>query len=336
MSQPASTKPSSSGRLAQRLLQEVDSSILVWFRLVVGVTVFFWAQSFLADNKYVPMFLEPRFLFKYPGFYWVKLWPGEGIYWHFVITKVAAICLALGLLTRVSAAVCCLATAYVLLVERQIYVNHYYLLSCASALLVFMPAGRRFSIDALIGYQRRENTFPRWQLWLMRFQLGLPYVGGGIAKLNADWLAGQPAGIMVSQRTDLPVLGPLLSLDGAAHVLTFGGLFYDLLVVPMLLCRWTRWPAVGLSLIFHLTNAATLSIGVFPWFMLATLVVFFPVQTVPNRVRTFLGQPPVPPQPAMSQRKTTASTRAGWYLAGTYVVIQLLLPLRPWIFPGDA
>ena len=323
----------------------VDSAILIWLRIVVGVTIYFWAVSYtkhvphvqdgvtLLKPLYESAFLEPNFLFKYWGFQWVRLWPGQGIYWHFVVTKVAAILLAVGLLTRVSAAVLCGSIAYVLLVERQIYVNHYYLLSCVAGLLVCLPAGRRFAIDAVLGIERTQHVFPRWQLWLIRFQLGIPYVFGAIAKLNYDWLHGQLAGIILSSRSDMPVVGPYLTMTGAKELMSYGGIFYDLLVVPMLLYKPTRWLAVVLSLIFHLSNSQLLTIGVFPWFMLATLVVFFPPDTIPRLLRL---QSPANDEP--SQRLLTPSSwvsKAGLGLAISYVVIQLLLPVRPWLLPGN-
>ena len=110
----------------------------------------------------------------------------------------------------------------------------------------------------------------------------MPYVFGAIAKLNADWFQGQPSGIILSRHGDMPYVGEYLTTWTASMIMSYGGILYDALVVPMLLWRPTRWLAVVLSLIFHLTNATLLTIGVFPWFMLATLVVFFPPETLPN------------------------------------------------------
>ncbi len=341
--------------IRERMFDPVPSAIVVWVRIAVGITIYFWAGSFLkvvpyqADGieKTIPLyeavFLEPEFLFKYWGLEWVRLWPGKGIYWHFVVTQVAAICLAIGLLTRVSAAIVCGAIAYVLLVERQIYVNHYYLLSCAAGLLVFLPAGRSFAVDAAIGIEPRQQIMPRWQLWLLRFQLGMPYIFGAIAKLNSDWLAGQPAGIILSNRAEMPIVGPYLMMPGAKEVIAYGGLFYDLLIVPMLLYRRTRWLGVALSLVFHLTNSQLLSIGVFPWFMLATLIVFFPADAIPNLVARFGRR--AKPQPTSGEdlsstadesvKPTSRLGKLGLGLAILYVVIQLLLPIRPWVLPGN-
>lgn len=324
-------------RLRSHLWEPVDASPLIFFRLVFAVTAYFWAESFLVDQKYEAIFLAARFQFKYDGFEWVGLWPGEGIYWHFLFIKIAAVCLAVGFLSRLASAWIGFSIAYVLLVERAIYVNHYYLLACAGLMLALLPADRRLSLDAALGLARRSIWMSRWQLWLLRFQLGIPYVGGAIAKLNADWLGGQPAGMIVGQHLNHPWIGPLLRTPWAIDVFVYGGLLYDLLVVPMLLFRPTRWIGVALSVVFHLTNAITLQIGVFPWFMLASVIVFFPPQTLARRGRIFIGQPPDPPiaiSPPPSEHSRMA--RIGFLAALIYVIVQLLLPIRPWIYPGDA
>ena len=258
--------------LRERLFQPVDTAIMVLVRVGIGIAIYFWACSYTKvvgyDDIFLPLydpvFMKPRFLFKYAGFEWVKLWPGQGIYWHFVVTKIAAIFLVFGFLTRVSAGIMCASIAYVLLVERQIFLNHYYLLSCAAGLLVFLPAGRRWSIDSLVGIERMSVSMPTWQFWLVRFQLGIPYVFGAIAKLNHDWLAGQPGGIFLENKAGQPLVAAYLNVPNAGLLFSYGGLFYDLLIVPMLLYRRTRWIAILMSLGFHCTNSFLFHIGVFP------------------------------------------------------------------------
>ncbi|QDT03193.1 Vitamin K-dependent gamma-carboxylase [Rubripirellula lacrimiformis] len=317
----------------------VDSLILVWVRIVVAIAIYCWADSFLRNDQYLAIFVEPRFLFKYEPFQWVQRWTADGMWWHFAITKIAAVGLVFGLLSRVCAATLCFSIAYVLLVERQIYVNHYYLLSLTAGLLVFLPVGGRWSLDAWWGIQRRRRSFPRWQLWLLRFQLGLPYFYGAIAKLNGDWFRGQPGELIL--RTRFEVGGrPISELPGVVQGFAYSGFAYDLLVVPMLLWRPTRWLAVALSLVFHLTNAATLNIGVFPWFMLATMVVFFPPDTLGRRLRLFVGAKPVDPEVVRSCSSNAVrlnpSPRWATSLAWMYVIVHLLLPLRAAIYPGDS
>ena len=317
----------------------VDISLLVYLRIAVGITICFWAKSFLDNNLYAILFQQPRFLFKYAGFEWVKLWPGDGIYWHFVITMIAGIFMAVGFLTRISAAILCASIAYVLLVERSIYVNHYYLLSCVAGLFVFLPSDRAFSIDRLLGISRHQQTFARWQLWLLRFQFGIPYVFGAIAKLNLDWFGGQPSGIILSRYAQSSPLGDWLTRPGMAELMSYGGFFYDLLIVPMLLYRRTRLLGVLFSLCFHLTNSILLTIGVFPWFMLATLIIFFPSDSVTKLWNWLVGIRIEDIPRRVAERlpsKYSLVGRLGIGLAITYVIVQLLLPVRPWVLPGNA
>ena len=118
--------------------------------------------------------------------------------------------------------------------------------------------------------------------------------------------------------------------------MAYGGFLYDLLVVPMLFYRPTRWIAVALSVGFHVFNGLTLDIGVFPWFMLATLVVFFPIDTLRHRLNLFFGNKTDQVSTANAVHRPTAMAGLGAALASIYVIVNLLLPIRPWVYPGDA
>ncbi|QDT13113.1 HTTM domain-containing protein [Planctomycetes bacterium K23_9] len=356
--------------LRERLFDDIDSLVLVYVRVGIGIAIYFWAWFYTHpvdyDGEmlplYDPVFMKPRFLFKYAGFEWVKLWPGNGMGWHFFITKVAAITLAIGFLTRLSGAVLCGAIAYVLLVERQIYLNHYYLLSCLAGLMLFLPAGRRLSVDSFLGIEHKSQVFKRWQFWLLRFQVGIPYVYGAIAKMNSDWLAGQPAGIYLEQNRDVGLVDAYLQIPGAVLMFAWGGLLYDLLVVPMLMYRKTRWLAIAMSIVFHVTNSQIFNIGVFPWFMLIAIVVFFPEDSIAKLTHSTRAMAKVwlskysdtslsyrqafqsiqkneHPDPLklgdQGASSMTLFAKCGFAMAIVYVSVQLILPLRHWVLPGN-
>ncbi len=364
-------------------MRPVDAFPLAVFRIILAVTFWVWATKFLSDDNWRILFVDPHMLFKYAGFEWVEAWRGNGMWWHFQLTRCAAVCLGIGLFTRVSAATLALSMAYVILVERHIYNNHDYLLGCTAGLCVFLPCDARWSVAAKFrrwrtsrrktndrdSSQRRiteTGSMHRWQWWLLRFQLGVPYVFGGIAKLDSDWLAGQPAGMYLGPHTDLPVLGTLFEQPIAPIVMAYGGLFFDLTIVPGLMWRWTRPIAIAAALMFHLTNATIFQIGVFPWFMLATLFVFFPLKSLTrwtqrlsprkasnplveekenSNLPTGRNDPSVLQssligEPGMQGRRlrwSMLNARSRWaiQLAVVYVVIQLLLPIRPWVLPGN-
>ena len=60
------------------------------------------------------------------------------------------------------------------------------------------------------------------------------------------------------------------------YLISYGGLLFDLLIVPLLLWRRTRPLAFLVALAFHLTNWYLFNIGIFPWLMIAATLLFFP------------------------------------------------------------
>jgi hypothetical protein len=110
----------------------------------------------------------------------------------------------------------------------------------------------------------------------------------------------------------------------------YGGLLLDLLVVPFLLWRKTRPFAFAAIVLFHLMNARLFSIGIFPWFMIAATAVFFNPNW-PRHALNLLG---------LGQKSSDAPAKIklpnwGLTLLAVYVLLQILLPLRHFIIPGE-
>jgi hypothetical protein len=47
-----------------------------------------------------------------------------------------------------------------------------------------------------------------------------------------DRLLGQPMGLYLETKGDLPIIGPLLSLPWAGVLFSYGGIIFDLAIVP--------------------------------------------------------------------------------------------------------
>ena len=176
--------------------------------------------------------IEPPFLFKYAGFSWVHPWSGNGLYVHWILLGLFALFVAVGFLYRISAALFFLSHTYFFLLDQGRYVNHTYLISLFSFLLIFVPAHRAFSVDALFRPRLRSRAAPAWSLWLLRTQMGVVYFFAGVAKIAPDWLHGEPL------RTWLKQQGSLHE-EWAVYAASYGSLFVDLLIVPFLLWRRT-------------------------------------------------------------------------------------------------
>ena len=315
-----------------QLFQPVDNSSLTIFRLAFGIAVASYAWQTLTTPVLAADFIQPRLHLTFMGFEWVRPWPGDGMYLHFLALFVAGIGTALGLFYRWSAFILAVTFTHVFLIERTLYNNHYYLIVLLAWLANVIPLHRGWSLDSIRRPDRYAPRLPQWMLWLVRFQIGVVYVFGGIAKLNADWLRGQPMGMWLAAKSDLPEIGIWLPSSAIVPVFSVGGLLIDLLAVPLLLWRRSRLLMFALLIIFHVLNSLLFTIGLFPWLMIVATMIFFP----PDWPRQLFGIPDYFRDRANDARiEWTASRRVIAAFLGLYVAIQLLVPLRLHLAPGD-
>jgi vitamin K-dependent gamma-carboxylase len=322
----------------ERLFAPVDIATLVFFRVVFGLLNLRLILLLMGNVKMVDgrtptytyinrYFMQRDFNFKYYGFGWVEAWPGDFLYWHFAILAVLCVCIALGLFYRASMSLFCLGFTYVFLLEQARFMNHYYLICLFSMIMVFVPANRAFSLDAYFRPHIRSQTTPAWTVWLLRFQFGLVYFYAGIAKLDMDWLSGATVRLMMARRgvTD----------NTTIMLMSYSGLLFDLLIVPLLLWRRTRLLALIGALIFNVTNSYIFEIDIFPWFMIAGTLLFFSPDW-PRKTVSLLS--PITKQISLAPMVSTPLTsrqRLSVGLLWIYVTIQVLLPLRHHFYEGN-
>ncbi len=318
-----------------RLFEPVDIASAVFFRIAFAGIMLWHVLIFFRKDWIRLFFIEPAFHPSFYGFGWVKPWPGELMYVHFAVLGVAAAMMLVGLWYRVAAVVVWLAFTQTSLIDRTLFQNHYYLMSLASFLMIFIPAHRAFSVDALIRRGLRRDDVPAWTVWMLRFLVAIPYFYGGLAKLNPDWLRGWPLRIWLAERTDFPVIGRYFAEEWCVYFFTYAGLIFDLAVVPLLLWRPTRLPAFLAAVIFHVTNSQLFEIDVFPWMMIGSTLVYFPPswpRTVLRKLHLNPGEFTAPP----SDVPRASAARQTWTVAllGLFVAVQVLVPLRHYLYPG--
>ena len=332
------------GSPLRRLFAPVDVATLVWFRVAFGAIMLYQVWRYWA-NGWIERFVAPVVPFTFYGFDWVRAWPGHGMYWHFLGLGILAACIMLGLGYRIAAALFFVGYSYVFLLDPVRYQNHVYLVCLLGLLLVFVPAHRAFSADAWLRPAVRSDRAPAWSLWLLRAQLAMPYVFGGVAKLNEDWLRGEPLRMWLANRSDWPLVGPLFAQEPTVYAMGYGGLLLDLFVVPLLLWRRTRVFAVAAATAFHLSNVYLFNIGIFPWLMIAATALYFdpswPRRLI-DRARRMLGGRARPAgsaaqagPPAPTGDRLRPAERATVALLAAYLAIQVLLPLRHLLYPSN-
>ena len=336
--------------LYNALFVRVDIASLAVFRVAFGGLLIWEVARYWSSGAIAGMYVDPPFHFTYLGFDWIAAWPGNGMYIHFIVLAGLAFLIMIGLWYRISAILFFFGFTYLLLIDQAYYLNHFYLISLISLLLIFVPAHNAFSVDALIYGRERDETVPAWSLWLLRFQIGLVYFYGGIAKLNSDWLAAEPMRIWMAARPDFPLIGTWFTENWLVYSMSYGGLLIDLLAVPLLLWGRTRIFMLILLILFHTLNSELFAIGIFPWLMIAGTLIFFS----PSWPRPFL-QVATRYTPDCWPKSEEGPTRqrgrwSNWlggsrlnymrYLGvtvlGIYLALQVLVPLRHYLYSSHA
>lgn len=327
-------------RLNDRLFAPVDVASLAAFRILFGALMLVAVARFFVHGWIATYFIEPRNFFTYYGFAWVKPWPGIGMYVHFAMMAVFAVGVMVGFYYRASIVGFGLLFLYAHLIDKTNYLNHYYLIVCLCGLMALLPLDRAFSVRAWRQKGASSSaTVPAWMLWLLRAQLACVYIFGGIAKLKYDWLVdAQPLRMWLAANSEVSWFGGLFTKAWVAHVFSIAGAAFDLLVVPALLWARTRWLAYIALVFFHLMTARLFQLGMFPWIMMANSLLFLPVDW-PRRVRNWL---PIffrrrdPALPAMSAPvESHHPQRFVLPLLCLYMSIQIAMPLRHWLYPGN-
>ena len=323
-------------KLIDKLFEKVDISTIVLFRIFFGVIMLIEIYRFFENEWISKYWIKPHYNFPFWPFLSLEPLPGNGMYFLFIALGILALFITVGLYYRQSILFFFLGFTYVFLLEQTRYLNHFYLVSLISFVLIFIPASNSFSLDVKWLKKPKKNTVSRWCLWLLRFMIGLPFFFGGIAKINSDWLAGQPLQIWLAGDTDFPIIGKYFTEMWMILFMSYSGLLLDLLIVPFLLIKRTRIWAFLAGLSFHLMNAELFTIGIFPWFMIAATTLFFGSNW--PRILLYRLKGKMNKLPKIDQDidfKIEAKHRIKFIALVLWALIMILVPLRHFIIPGN-
>lgn len=323
--------------ILSHLQQPVSIAPLVTFRIVFGLLMAASLIRFMWKGWVDSVYAQPKFHFTYSGFEWVQPLGQTGMYLLFVLTTLAALCIAIGFWYRLAAIVFCLSFTYIELIDVTTYLNHYYFISLVSFLMIWLPANRSYAVDALLNPTRQRLQVPAWCIDILRFQMAIVYIFAGLAKLNADWLLeAQPLRTWLPAKSHLPIVGPLMYEAWVAYLFSWFGAFYDLFIVAFLMNRKTRPVAYGFVLLFHIATAVFFpGIGMFPYVMILCSLIFFSGKAH-ERILSLL--------PFYNKMLPQGGKRAFAFAPqyqrmlglgiAIYAIIQLVVPLRFLAYPG--
>lgn len=170
---------------------------------------------------------------------------------------------------------------------------------------------------------------PRWVLLVLILQVWIVYTYASVAKFYPDWLNASMAALLMESRKHYWLIGDLLQQDWVHWAIAYTGIFFDLLIVPLMLWKRTRLLGFVVSVLFHLFNSIVFQIGIFPYMSIAFALFFFSPETLRKRLL---------PKKKMYTGSEVIVTKHKNLIIGifsVYFLFQLGLPLRHWFFKDD-
>ncbi len=312
---------------------------LAVFRIALGLLLFgsivrFWSKGWI-DQLYI----QPKYFFSYYGFEFVKPL-GEFTYVIFAICAISALLVAIGLYYRAASVLLFLSFTYIELIDKSTYLNHYYFISMICLMMIFLPAHAYFSFDAVRNKKVSADYIPKWCIDSIKVFVCIVYVFAGLAKVNSDWLLeAQPLRIWLPAKNDLPLVGWIFNYTWVAYVFSWAGCLYDLSIPFLLSNKKTRLFAYIAVLIFHVLTAILFPIGMFPYIMIATALIFFSAEFHKKIIERLARLIRIPKNVlALNKAYAFNSATTSKVLIIAFVLflcVQVVLPMRHLIYPGE-
>jgi Vitamin K-dependent gamma-carboxylase len=284
-------------RLDELLGRRVSLRSLALLRVLTGPVVLLHLAPFLSDalqgRTYRDAFYEP-----YAG--WYPEVPDAVYTGLLCLAAAAAVAMSLGFLTRLATTTTFAIVTWNLFLSTTHFHNNRAYLVIVLGILALVPSGR-------------DPWGPAWPLWLLRFECAAIYGASGLSKLlDPDWFGGTVTWQRVVRARDelgaLPDWAVSILTDRAFHtgaakfiVLT------ELFIALGLWWRGTRYAAVWVAVVFHISIELSASVQVFSLLAIAVLVIW----AVPSTRDRVLRVDPA----AGGQRRLAAAVRRLDWLA---------------------
>ncbi len=327
-------------KIKKRLMEQVHIAPLVVFRIIfggmmLGSIIRFWLNGWIEQ-----LYIKPTFFFTYYGFEWVKPFSEIGMYSLFFIMALSAFFVMIGFKYKLSSLTFFLTFTYVELIDKTNYLNHYYFISIVALLMIFVPAGKYFSIDIFLNPKKKTTHIPYLFIFIFQLQLGLVYFFAGVAKLNYDWLfEAQPLRIWLQPLTHIPIIGYFMDKLWIAYFFSWFGAIYDLSIPFFLSAKKTRVYAYFFVIAFHILTRVLFQIGMFPYIMILATLIFFSenfhlkiVTFLEKIIHLFVKQKPSK-EIVVFQFKSYLKPILISFLA-IHFVLQILFPFRYMLYSG--
>lgn len=328
------TFPFSVKYIMDKLYAPADAASLAFFRIVFACIMLYSQIRFIANGWVYTLYIKPAFFFKYYGFYWVHTLPGNWMYLPWVAMIISLLFVLVGKYYRVAISTFFLLFSYTELLDISNYLNHYYLVTLLSFIMMFLPMHAGFSLDA--NNSKKTIIVRRWMILVLQLQVGLVYFLAGISKIKYDWLINaEPLRIWLGTCQNIPVIGKWLAMGIMAYIFSWAGMLFDLTAPFLLINKRTRKYEYAVIVVFHTITLWLFYIGIFPLVMMGVATIFFSPAfhrrmlekyfSFLNKAKSFAGEG----VPVSVFKKATL---AFWSI---YFIWQLAMPFRYLLYNGN-
>ena len=325
------------GIISSYLSKRHESTSLAFFRLGFGLLMTYSILRFWLKGWIQTMYIDPSFHFTFYGFEWVTPL-GNYTYLLFFICGLSAFFVAIGYRYYMSIIIFFLSFTYIELMDKTTYLNHYYFVSILSFLMIFLPSNSSYSVDSYLQKKSFKYT-PKWCVDSIKLLLFIVYFYSGLAKINKDWLfEAQPLKIWLTTGSyDFPLIGSnLMQQEWFHYFMSWGGMFYDLLIPFLLIYTRTRIFGFLLVIFFHLFTVLLFPIGMFPYIMIMSSIIFFSSKTH-KKILDFILKPFIDKIKSIREMKiiNIQKERISLIVVSVFFIIQFLFPFRYSLYPGE-
>jgi hypothetical protein len=325
------------GIISSYLSKRHESTSLAFFRFGFGLLMTYSIIRFWLKGWIQTMYIDPSFHFTFYGFEWVTPL-GDYTYLLFFICGLSAFFVAIGYKYYMSIIIFFLSFTYIELMDKTTYLNHYYFVSILSFLMIFLPSNSSYSVDSYLQKKSFKYT-PKWCVDSIKLLLFIVYFYSGLAKINKDWLfEAQPLKIWLTTGSyDFPLIGSnLMQQEWFHYFMSWGGMFYDLLIPFLLIYTRTRVFGFLLVIFFHLFTVLLFPIGMFPYIMIMSSLIFFSSKTH-KKILDFILKPFIDKIKSIREMKiiNIQKERISLIVVSVFFIIQFLFPFRYSLYPGE-
>uniref|UniRef100_A0A2C9JGW2 Vitamin K-dependent gamma-carboxylase n=2 Tax=Biomphalaria glabrata TaxID=6526 RepID=A0A2C9JGW2_BIOGL len=211
---------------------------------------------------------------RFPLFSFLQPLPLEWMCLVYMAMLVGAVGILIGFKFRYSCSIYLVCYWYIFFLEKTAWNNHSYLFGIIAFHFFMSDANRYCSLDGLLKPSINNAHIPYWNYFLMQAQIFLVYFIAGLKKLDHDWVFGYSMRSLSVHWVFMPFKLFLSDEKIDLIIVHLGGLFIDLFVGFLLFINKTKSLGLLISTSFHFMNSQIFPIGMFPYVMLTTNLLF--------------------------------------------------------------